>query len=180
MKLIVYGKQLAFYGVILKRFFNLFRPVTYQNVPVSKHLYYQCLGFINHRWGLALAKEKMFFEEMYELEAGQLFRFLTNPTPAVPTRREFSLCAADSGTSPPFSSPERYYLLSPFQAEVDVVRRNRPDLTVHNIEEFFRPNPGAVRELQKKITGLLEKEKQDPIFGSPHFYTGSWPASPTW
>ena len=52
-----------------------------------------------------------------------------------------------------YSSPERYYLLSPFQAEVDVIKRNRPDLSVHNIENFLRPNPGAVRDLKRKSPG---------------------------
>lgn len=170
MKLIAYGEQLAYYGVLLKRFFTLFHPVAYQNVPISKHLYYQCLGFINHRWGRAGMKKKTLFEEMHELEAGQLFSLLDEPYVCKPNPGGIFLMRSGFGDlASLFLPPERYYLLSPFQAEVDVVKRNRPDLTAHNIEEFFQPNPGAVRELEKQITGLLAKEKQDPVFGSPYF-----------
>ncbi|HHU83195.1 MAG TPA: glycosyltransferase [Firmicutes bacterium] len=170
MKLIAYGEQLAYYGAILKRFFTLFRPVTYQNVPISKHLYYQCLGFINHRWGLAWSKKKVFLEKMHELDAGQLFSYFDEPYVCKSNPEGIFLMRSGFGDiASLFLPPERYYLLSPFQAEVDVIKRNRPDLSVHNIENFLRPNPGAVRDLEKKITGLLEEEKQDPIFGSPHF-----------
>ena len=132
--------------------------------------------------GSGLGEGEMFFEEMYELKPVNFFRFLTNPTPAVPTRREFSLMRSGFGDiASLFLPPERYYLLSPFQAEVDVVRRNRPDLTVHNIEEFFRPNPGAVRDLPKKITGLLEKRKAGPdLRQSPFFTLDLGPPPPTW
>lgn len=170
MKLIAYGERLAYYGVLLKRFFTLFRPVTYQNVPISKHLYYQCLGFINHCWGLAPAKEKTFAREMHELEAGQLFSFLDEPYACKPNPEGVFLMRSGFGDiASLFLPPEKYYLLSPFPAEVEVVRRNRPDLTAHNIEELYHPNPGAVKELEKKITGLLAKEKRDPVFGSPRF-----------
>ena len=135
MKLIAYGEQLAYYGAILKRFFTLFRPVTYQNVPISKHLYYQCLGFINHRWGLAWSKKKVFLEKMHELDAGQLFSYFDEPYVCKSNPEGIFLMRSGFGDiASLFLPPERYYLLSPFQAEVDVIKRNRPDLSVHNID----------------------------------------------
>lgn len=168
------NKHTSYYAVMLRRFFDIYRDLTYLKVPICKHIYFQFLGFINHRWGLKWSEENLDYvrNEIDLIQESEVFDWADEPYPCKANPDGTFLMRGGFGDLAAAHLPiERCFLLSPNQAELDVIKMNRPDLHSHNIEEFYRPNSNsdALRKLTAKCTKLVQESSGDPVFGSPDF-----------
>jgi len=166
------NEQNAYGAVVLQHFFECFRTVTYHKVQICTHLYYEylihCAKFT--RYQNILPTQPRLREEMARIADADLpgwadepYVFDAYPRGTILMRGGFGDIAAA------FLPPERYYLLSPGQAEVDVIKQNRPVLAAQNIEELYRPNPGAIAQLSAEFTRIAEAHKDDPLLGGAAF-----------
>lgn len=155
-------------GVILRRFLERFQRITYHGVPIAKYIYYQL-----HRDFVAKSeggREKLPYwrEEAARLTESGIYSWSDEPYHYDPHPDGVILMRGGFGDlAAAYFPQERFFLLSPNQAEVDLIKTNRPDLTAHNVENFYRDNPGAVRELTGQIAQIIQEQKDDPILGSP-------------
>ncbi len=163
----------TYYGIVLRRIFNRFRNIIYQGVPIVKHLYYQLIRSFPGSWRLAWAKEnlpywrdeagRMAESEVYDW-SDESYGYDPHPGGTILMRAGFGDIASL------YLPPNRFFLLSPNQAEVDIIKLNRPDLVAHNIENYYRENPKAVAELLEQITRVISDQKDDPILGSQELF----------
>ncbi len=166
------NKETVFYGTILRRFFNRFQDVRHQNVPICKYLYYPFLYYAMNRRNLtqALEKEKDFQDEINQFNESKIYEWSDAPYVYEPHPHATVLMRGGFGDIASLFLPkERFILLSPNQAEVDLIKRNRPDLIAHNIETFYNGNSQAVEGITRQIKTLVESEQADPFLGSADF-----------
>jgi len=167
------NEETAYFAVMLRRFFTRFRTFTYRDVEIGKFVYYQFLAnsLLAH-WDLSWAKRNLpgIEEELAAVVDAEVhdwtdepYAFDAHPGGTVLMRAGFGDIAAQ------YLPPERYYLLSPGQAEVDTIKLNRPDLVAHNIETLFQPNPTAVAALSAACARIVGEHPEDPILGSTLF-----------
>ena len=165
------NEQTAFFGVILRRFFSLFHNINYQDVPVCKFFYFQVLNYINDCFNRNWAGENLPYcqDEINRLHDSEVYGWTDAPYRYEPRPDGVILMRGGFGDIASLYLPrERYFLISPNQAEVDLIKLNRPDLSAHNIMDFYRENPKAVAKLTGQITRIINAQKDDPLFGSPH------------
>ncbi|TCL69961.1 hypothetical protein EDC14_101183 [Hydrogenispora ethanolica] len=163
------NEQTAFDGALLRRFYDSFRTITYHRVPVFRYLHYSFLFFARNRWKLNWAKDNLpgLKSEMAQITDTALYHQFDEPYQYDPHPDGVILMRGGFGDIASSHLPkERFVLLSPNQAEVDVIHRNRPDLAALNIESYYRPNPRAVELLNQQIAKVIQKQQNDPIFGS--------------
>jgi hypothetical protein len=161
------NEQNTFHCVILRRFFDRFQNVTYQGVPIAKYVYYQLLrDFYAHP---AWAKEKLPYweDEVSRLAESGVYGWSDEPYSFEPHPDGTILMRGGFGDIASLHLPkERFCLLSP-RTEVNVIKANRPDLDVHDIESYFRENPKAAAGLFEQIATVIREQPDDPILGSP-------------
>jgi hypothetical protein len=163
-------EQTAIYSIILRRFFNCFQNVTYHGALLSKYYYYQFLYYAMGRWSIPWLKENLssWQEEIETMADSEVYHWSDEPYVYDPHPDGIILMRGGFGDIASLYLPkERYVLLSPNQAEVDVIKLNRPDLTARNIQSFYRENPKAVESLNRQITQIVTEQKGDPVLGSP-------------
>ncbi len=163
------SEQTAFSGVLLRRFFKLFGDVKLHGAPVAKYLYYPFWYYASNRWPLPWAKEHLpgLRDQIANFNWAEVYRWADEPYPYDPHPEGVVLMRAGFGDIASLYLPkERFMLLSPNQAEVDLIHRNRPDLTAHNIEKFYREDPAAVNLLNQQISSIINNQKDDPLMGS--------------
>jgi hypothetical protein len=162
--------------VLLRQFFDRFRDIVYHGVPICKFIHIDLIT----NWREALIqKNPAWLEEMRHVADLQVYEWSDAPYPyeahpdgVVVMRGGFGDIAVE------FLPRERFFLVSPNQAEVDLIKRNRPDLTAHNIADYYRDNPGAIAALNQRITKAIRGQSDDPLFGSLDFlnwFTGRIP-----
>jgi hypothetical protein len=163
------NEQNTFYAAILGRFFNQFQNITYHGVPIGKFVYYPIMKY----WSLTEAKEnhayfKDLAAEMIRLNDSELYRRFDEPYHYEPHPNGIILMRGGFGDIASLFLPqEHFFLISPNQAEVDVIKLNRPDLTAHNFQAYYRENPKAVESLNQQITEVFKGLKDDPLLGNP-------------
>jgi hypothetical protein len=152
-------------GNLLHRFFDRFGPITFHGVPICKFIYLDLISSWKQDWlhkkPLAPA-ERLDPLQVYEWSDAP-YPYEAHPDGVVVMRGGFGDIAAA------FLPPERFFLVSPSQAEVDLIKLNRPDLTSHNIADYYRDNPQAIADLNLRITQVVHGQGDDPLFGSPDF-----------
>lgn len=166
------NKETAYYGVILRRFFNFFHNVRHQNVPICKYLHYPFLYYTMNRKNLiqALEKTSNFQDEINQFNESNIYEWADEPYVYEPHPQATVLMRGGFGDIASLFLPkERFVLLSPNQKEVDLIKRNRTDLAAHNIETFYNEDSQAVDELSREIKKTVERELNDPFFGSADF-----------
>ncbi len=159
------NEQNAFYAVLLPRFFRIFQHVTYQGVPICKYTYYQFIC----AWDIDWAKENLpcLEADMSKVKDSEVYSWSDEPYVYDPHPEGVIIMRGGFGDIASLYFPkERYFLLSPSQAEVDLIKTNRPDLVSHSITDYYKENPKAVRELLGQVTEIINGQKADPIFGS--------------
>lgn len=162
-------EPIQYYGLILHRFFNCFQPVTYQGVPISKYIYYPFLYYVRRHWSLSRFQQTTDYWQS-ELErtpdtaiyqwADEPYSYDAHPDGQILMRGGFGDIAAQ------YLAKDRFTLLSPNQAEVDLIKANRPDLNSRNIETYYRENPAAIADLNRRIAQVLKEQAQHPVLGS--------------
>jgi hypothetical protein len=169
------NRENALWGVILRRFFDRFRSVRRHQVPLSHYLYYPFLYFVMNRRNLLRALEagSDFDYEINQLADSAIYSWFDEPYSYDSHPDGIILMRGGFGDiASLYLPPERFVLLSPNQAEVDLIRLNRPGLTAHNIESFYRGNSAAVESLDRQVTAVIDRNRDDPFFGSADF--GQW------
>ncbi len=164
------NKRTVFYHGLLKRFFKMFQSVVYQGVPISKYIYYDLLAYCGDLW---FSRHPEYVQEILQNEpvvkpdiygwTDEPYVYDAHPDGVILMRGGFGDIAAL------FLPKERFFLLSPGQAEVDLIKRNRPDLTSHNFQSYYRPNPAAALALTQQITQIVMGRRDDPMLGSAEF-----------
>ncbi len=160
------NEQTAFFYVVLPRFFKQFQSITYHGVPICRYAYRIFMSF----WSLSRIQEllpsiqdeinNLSFEETCDRLDGP-YRYEPHPDGIVLMRGGFGDIASL------YLPKERFMMISPNQAEVDLMKLNRPDLMAHNIQNYYQENPEAVKSLNQQIAQVLGQLKDDPILGSP-------------
>jgi hypothetical protein len=157
----------TYQGVILRRFLKQFQRISYHGVPIAKYIYYQL-----HRDFLAKladGKEKLPYwrDEAARLTEPGIHGWADEPYPYDPHPGGVILMRGGFGDlASEYLPRERFFLLSPNQAEVDLIKTNRPDLLAHNVETFYRENPKAVAGLTAQIAAVIREHAADPVLGS--------------
>ncbi|HBF36355.1 MAG TPA: hypothetical protein DDW50_03455 [Firmicutes bacterium] len=161
-------EQTALKGLILRRFFSCFHSVDYHGASIGKYYYNQFLYHVLGQWDLTHAKENLpYWHEINEMKDSDVYQWIDEPYPYDPHPGGLILMRGGFGDIASLYLPkERFILLSPNQAEVDLIKLNRPDLTAHNIENYYRENPTAVEALNQQIAAIIQNQKDDPLFGS--------------
>ena len=160
----------AYYGAILKRYFHQFKSVTHHGVPICKYIYHRFFQFVVNRWSFSWAKKNLpcFQDMINQMADGEVYSWSDEPYQYDPHPGGIILMRGGFGDIASLFLPnERFYLVSPNQAEVDVIKTNRADLVSHNIENKYQENPKAVAELTGQIAELITGQVADPILGSP-------------
>ncbi len=163
------NEELVFQGALLRRFFDTFGAISYQRVPICRYLHYQFRYFVSNRWGNTWLKKDypQLREEMERFELSTIYQWADGPYRFDPHPGETVLMRGGFGDIAAAHWPkERFILLSPNQAEVAVIKANRPDLTPFGIDSFYRDNPRAVEELNRQVTRVINAQKDDPVLGS--------------
>lgn len=163
-------EQNAFFSMMLHRFFEKFDHVTYHKVPICKYAYYQFISFLVSRWSLDWAKQNLPYwqDEINRLNRSRIYDWADEPYPYDPHPGGIVLMRGGFGDlALQYMAADHFFLLSPNQAEVDLIKLNRPDLTAHSIEQYYRENPTAVKTLIGQIIPVIQDQKDDPILGSP-------------
>jgi hypothetical protein len=159
----------AYYYLVLHRFFEKFKSITYRGVAICKYTYYPFLNYLIGRRSTDPLKEDIFLwqDEISRLNESEIYGCLDEPYHYDPHPNGVILMRGGFGDLASLYLPkERIFLLSPNQAEVDLIKTNRPDLTAHNIENYYQENPNAVAKLTVEITQIIHEQKNDPILGS--------------
>ncbi|TCL63359.1 CDP-glycerol:poly(glycerophosphate) glycerophosphotransferase [Hydrogenispora ethanolica] len=163
------NEQNLFSGFIIHRFLERFQSVTYRGVPVARYLDYPFYLYSLNHWSSNSAKEYFPYieEELDQVSDVTLYYWLDEPYPYDPHPGGTVLMRGGFGDIASIHLPrERIFLLSPDQAEAELIKFNRPDLIPHNIQSYYRENPRAVNKLTQQITKIVKSRKGDPIFGS--------------
>ncbi len=166
------NEKTTFYGVILRRFFNIFRDISYHGVPICKFVYYQVLNFFNDSQNINLARALLpYWEESVDsLHNAQIYQWIDEPYPYDAHPDGLILMRGGFGDIASAHLPrERFVLISPNQTEVEVIKLNRPDLTARNISDFYYENPSTVKKLNREVSQVIQAQKGDPFLGSPDF-----------
>ncbi|HBE78229.1 MAG TPA: hypothetical protein DDW65_10670, partial [Firmicutes bacterium] len=160
-------EQTAWKGVLLRKFFSCFGNINYHGASICKYYYNQFLYYILSRWNLARAKDLPYGHEINEIKDSEIYYWIDEPYPYDPHPEGLILMRGGFGDIASLYLPkERFVLLSPNQAEVDLIKTNRPDLIAHNIENYYRENLPAVESLNQQIAAIIDAQKDDPLFGS--------------
>ena len=155
----------ALYSVILHRFFVAFKNVTYQRVAICQYVYRKFMSFIGEKRLNAYYPYAQ--AEINQMVDSQIYSLLDGPYAYDPHPGGIILMRAGFGDIASAHLPRnRFYLISPSQAEVDVIKLNRPDLTAYNLQEDYRDNPVAVNELNRQIAEVVQEQHDDPLLGS--------------
>ncbi len=176
------NEQTTFFGVILRQFFDRFQNVVYRGVPVCKFFYFSVLNYFNATVGIDWAKENLPYwrDEVDRLSEPELYQWTDEPYVHDPRPGGVIVMRGGFGDIASLYLPEeRYFLVCPNQAEVDLIKLNRPDLQANAITDYYRDNPQAVAELTGQITRILSGLKDDPLWGSPgllEWFKGEIPA----
>ena len=168
-------ESVAYQGIILRRFFNEFSSIIYRGVPICKYIYYPFWQYISRRCNFTLAQKNWpsLISQMNNINESEIYHWFDDPYCYDPHPNGRVLMRGGFGDIASLYLPhEQFVLLCPNQAEVDLIKTNRPDLTAHNIEHYYRENSAAVESLNQQITELIGGQKDDPILGSPDFL--SW------
>ncbi len=164
------NEQAAFYGTLLRKFLTKFQSITYHQIPICHYLHYQFYYFATNRWSHSWAKENLpgLEAEMAQMTDDGVYQWCDQPYAYDPHPDGIVIMRGGFGDIASLHLPkDRFVLLSPNQAEVDVIHRNRPDLSAQNIENYCRPNPQAVASLNQQIAEVINSQGQDPVLGSP-------------
>ena len=153
---------------LLYRFFDRFQSIIYHGAPVSKFIY---LDLITNWQQALLEKNPPWLAEIKRLNDSQVYHWADEPYNYEPHPEGVILMRGGFGDiASIYLPPERCFLISPNQAEVDLIKLNRPDLVSHNITDYFRENPLAVESLNRQIAQIINEQKDDPLFGSLAFH----------
>ena len=161
-----------YYGVLLQRFYQAFNNVNYQKVPICKYIHYRFLYFAMNRWSLNQALEKFdgLREQMDRITDTGVYQWSDEPYMFETHSKGVVLMRGGFGEIALSHLPiERCMLLSPNQAEVDVIQTNRPELTAHNIETFYRNNERSVAALTRQVNRIIAEYPNDPLIGDADF-----------
>jgi hypothetical protein len=159
----------TYYGIILHRMLNRFQHITYHGVPVINHMYYQLIRFFPGNWRLNWAKDNLAYwrDDASQMNESEVYGWSDQPYCYEPHPGGIILMRAGFGDIASLYLPsERFFLLSPNQAEVDVIKLNRPDLVAHNIENYYQENPKATAKLIDQFAQVIAEQTDDPILGS--------------
>ncbi len=162
--------QTIFFGIILHRFFKRFQNITYHGVSISHFFYFHVLNFMNDYYGMNWAEENLPYwqEELKQLNDSEIYDWSDGPYTYDPHPDGIVLMRAGFGDIASLYLPkERYFLISPHQAEVDTIKLNRPDLIAHSITDYYRENPKAVARLTEEITQTIKDQTDDSLWQSP-------------
>ncbi len=156
----------AIHGLILQRFNTLFQKVTYRGVPLSKYVYRRFMSYLN---GRPSAEYLPYLQEaLPNTDSSSLYQWLDEPYSFDANSNGVVLMRGGFGDLAVNHLPkERIFMICPNQAEVDLIKLNRPDLIAHSIKGYFRDNPAAVRLLNRQIAKIIQGNRSDPFFGSP-------------
>lgn len=152
---------------LIRRFFDRFGGIRHHGVQICKFIYIDLLS----NWKQKINKNDPLWQEdiirSHNLQiyqwADEPYIFKPHPDGVVLMRGGFGDLASS------YLPKERCFLISPNQAEVNLIKLNRPDLTSHNIGDYFRDNPQAIEDLNLQITQVVKRQKNDPLFGSADF-----------
>jgi hypothetical protein len=157
------------YAIIIRRFFNRFKNITYHGVPICKYIYYPLLSYINNR-DISWYQNNLPYwqDELKRLNDSEIYSWSDEPYLYDPHPEGVIVMRGGFGDIASLHLPkERFFMLCPHQAEVDVIKINRPDLVPHNIADYYRENPQAVESLNEQIAQVISGLKDDPVLGSP-------------
>lgn len=160
----------TYLGIILRRFFDKFQNITYHGVPICKYIYFPFVRYFPSRWSLAWAKENLPYwkEDSSRLNETEIHSWSDAPYHYKPHPGGVILMRGGFGDIASLHlPPERYFLICPNQAEVDLIKTNRPDLQAQSIEDYYHDNPQAVNQLIGQFAQVINAQKDDPILGSP-------------
>jgi hypothetical protein len=159
-------QQNTLFGVVLKRFFKGFQHITHHGVPICKLVYRPLMS----QWDLKRLKEvfKNSLTESDQITESSIYNWSDDPYPYDPHPNGIVLMRGGFGdVAVQYLPRERCMLLSPNQAEVDLIKLNRPDLRSHNIQSYYRENPAAVQKLNRQVELAVRASQDDPVLGSP-------------
>ncbi len=159
----------AYYYILLRRFFDKFKNITYHGISICQYFYYQFLNYLIGRFNVMPVKEDIlqWRDEINRLNESEIYGWFDEPYYYEPHPGGVILMRGGFGDLASLYLPhDRFFLLSPNQAEVDLIKINRPDLEAHNIESYYQENPNAVARLTEQIVQVIQEQKGDPVLGS--------------
>lgn len=160
------NEQTTFFYRVLPLFFKQFQNITYHGVPICQYTYRLFMSF----WSSSRIHELLPFiqNKTSDLSSSEIYHKLDGPYPCKPNPNGIILMRGGFGNLASLYLPkERFIMMSPNQAEVDLIKLNQPDLSAHNIQNYYQENPGAVKSLNQQVAQVLAQLKDDPILGTP-------------
>ncbi len=159
-------QQNMLWSAILKRFFKGFQHITHRGVPIGQFIYRPLMSQWN--WKKIDGAVKASLIEAGGITESTIYDWADQPYAYDPHPGGMVLMRGGFGDLAARYLPEsRFILVSPNQAEVDLIKLNCPDLTSHNFQKQFRENPGAVNSLSHQVEQLVRERRNDPVLGSP-------------
>ncbi len=160
------NEQTAFFYGVLPRFFKEFQNITYHGVSVCQYAYRLFMSF----WSSSRIQELLpsIQNEINGLSISETYHELDGPYRYTPHPDGIVLMRGGFGDLASLYLPkERFVMISPNQAEVDLIKLNRPDLTAQNIQSYYQENPEGIESLNQQVAQVLTRLKEDPILGIP-------------
>lgn len=157
----------AFYTIVLYRFFERFMGVTYHDVSICRYVYYHFLQYVISRWRLTWKNDfPDLFDEVRQFKESDVYHYLDQPYIYESHPDGVIVLRGAFGDFASFHLPkEHFFLISPNQAELDILKTLQPNLSVHNFENYYRDNPKAAVGITKEVAQVIAAHKDDPIFG---------------
>lgn len=160
-------QQNTYYSRLLQQFFNQFQSVVYHGVPICHFVYRQLMSHLNFSWA---KKNPVIFQAILKeppVKESDLFHWFDQPYPYDAHPDGVILMRGGFGDIATAHLPkERILLISPNQAEVELIKLNRPDLTSQSIDKYYRENPVAIQTLNHHLAEVIRQNAKHPIWGS--------------
>ena len=164
------NEQITFYSVMLRRFYHRFQNINHRGVSIPRLLSFRYLVYVNQFRQDLQCKEHLPYwrEEIDRLDETKIYDWSDEPYIYDAHPGSVILMRGGFGDIAASHLPKnRFFLISPNQSEVDLIKLNRPDLVSHSITNYYRENPKAVSTLTAQIAQTINKSQDDPILGAP-------------
>ncbi len=143
-------EQNALNSIALSQFFNCFQHIRYRDVSICKFVYRDIMT----HWTPGWIKENHpdWEKKISQLKEAEIYEWADEPYSYDPHPDSIILMRGGFGDlASLFLKPNRFFLISPSKAEVDLIKLNRPDLVSHNIADYYRENSQAIEKLIRQI-----------------------------
>lgn len=148
--------------IALRQFFNYFQHIRYRDVSICQFVYRDIMT----NWTPGWIKENHpdWETKISQLKEAEIYKWADEPYLYAPHPDSIILMRGGFGDlASLFLKPNRFFLISPSKAEVDLIKLNRPDLVSHNIADYYRENSQAIEKLIRQIVETTNEQK-DFIF----------------